>query len=121
LRPLLHPSLTNGVNTDLDEAFGQAVAKFQNRAAQANERRDAVRGLADILESLRPRLREVITRRDESDLFEIANRFGVRHKNDLQQTDYDKAIWHELLFYHYAAMIRACIQLLPIGSRQQTV
>jgi hypothetical protein len=68
------------------------------------ERRNAVRMLADILESLRPKLKLVLTHKDEDDLFNIANNFGIRHKNERQKTDYDP-LWLSWMFYYYLATI----------------
>jgi len=60
--------------------------------------------LADILESLRPKLKLVLTHKDEDDLFNIANNFGIRHKNERQKTDYDP-LWLSWMFYYYLATI----------------
>ena len=61
---------------------------------------------------MRNRLGGVLTRKDESDLFELANRFGIRHHNEQQKTDYDRGIWHPWMFYYYLATIHACVALL---------
>lgn len=89
-----------------------AVRKFRNRHASPEERRDAIRDLADVLEFLRPKLQSVITRKDENDLFNIANNFGIRHHNDSQKTDYEKSIWYSWMFYYYLATIHAVVRLI---------
>jgi hypothetical protein len=60
--------------------------------------------LVDILESLRPKLKNVISTKDEDDLFNIANNFGIRHKNERQKIDYDP-LWLSWMFYYYLATI----------------
>jgi len=77
-----------------------------------DEKKDAIRDLADVLEYLRPRLKDVLSSKDENDLFNLANNFGIRHHNANQKTDYDKEIWYPWMFYYYLATIRACISLL---------
>jgi hypothetical protein len=89
-----------------------AVLKFRRRSASEEERRDAIRDLADVLEFLRPRLKQVLASQDENDLFNIANNFGIRHHNERQKTNYDKMIWFSWVFYFYLATIHAALRLI---------
>lgn len=89
-----------------------AVNKFRRYASTLEERADAVRSLADCLEYLRPQMKSVLSTKDESDLFNIANNFGIRHHNAKQQTNYDKSIWLRWMFYFYLATLHACIRLI---------
>ena len=89
-----------------------AVEKFRRHRASLEDRRDALRDLADVLEFLRPQMRGVLSSQDESDLFNIANNFGIRHHNQLQKTNYDQPIWYSWIFYYYLATIHACLRLL---------
>ena len=86
--------------------------KFRRYRSSLDERRDAIRDLADVLEYLRPQLKDVITSKDESDLFNLANNFGIRHHNPMQKATYDKAIWHSWMFYYYLATIHAVVRLI---------
>jgi len=89
-----------------------ATNKFRRYRATIEDRRDALRDLADVLEFIRPKLKTVITRADENDLFNIANSFGIRHHNDKQKTDYEQAIWYSWMFYYYLATIHAVLRLI---------
>lgn len=89
-----------------------AILKFRRHRSSLEDRRDAVRGLADVLEFLRPKLKQVIVPKDESDLFNIANNFGIRHHNENQKTDYDKPIWYSWMFCYYLATIHASLRLI---------
>lgn len=89
-----------------------AIAKFRRYRSTLAERRDAIRDLADVLEYLRPQIKDILTKADESDLFNLANNFGVRHHNQQQKTDYDTAIWLSWMFYFYLATIHACLHML---------
>lgn len=84
-----------------------AISKFNRRGAKPEDRKDAVRDLADVLEFLRPQAKGVLASKDEADLFNLANNFGIRHHNGKQQTNYDKAIWYSWMFYYYLATIHA--------------
>ncbi len=95
-----------------------AQTKFRRYRSSMDERRDAVRDLADVLEYLRPNLKAVLTRKDEAALFEIANNFGIRHHNAAQNTDYDKGIWYSWIFYFYLATIHAAIRPIERGGKK---
>lgn len=97
---------------NIENRINSAKLKFRRYRSSQEERRDAVRNLADILEFLKPKLKLVLTQKDESDLFNIANNFGIRHHNDQQRTKYDKSIWHEWMFYYYLTTIRATLKLI---------
>lgn len=79
---------------------------------KASDRRDAVRDLADVLESLRSEAKTVLTKRDEADLFNLANNFGIRHFNAQQKMEYDQDIWLSWMFYYYLATIHAVTRLI---------
>ena len=86
--------------------------KFRRFRSSLDERRDAIRDLADVLEFLRPKAKKVLASKDESDLFNLANNFGIRHHNDEQKTQYDKPIWLSWMFYYYLATIHAVVRLI---------
>jgi hypothetical protein len=50
--------------------------KFRRYRSSVDERRDAIRDLANVLEYLRPKLKSVIASKDESDLFNLATVLG---------------------------------------------
>ena len=90
-----------------EQRVASAVRKFRSRAASVDERRDAVRDLADVLERLRPEVRAVLTKKDDATIFEIANKFGIRHWDDQQYDDYTRPVWLSWMFYFYLATIHA--------------
>lgn len=112
LETLLQATLPTHDPENIEIRVNNAVLKFRRYRSSPEDRRDAIRDLADVLEFLRPKLNEVITKKDECDLFRIANNFGIRHHNDTQQTDYDKAIWYSWMFYYYLATIHASLRLI---------
>ncbi len=95
---------------------GAAIKKFRQRRSTMDDRRDAVRDLADVLEYLRPQMDKVLNKKDESALFTIANNFGIRHHNDKQQTGYDPAIWLSWMFYFYLSTIHAVVRMIERAS-----
>jgi len=93
-----------------------AERKFLRNRSSMDERRDAIRDLADVLEYLRPRLKSVLTKGDENELFNVLNNFGIRHHRAGEKTDYDKPIFYSWLFHHYLAAIHAGVRLIERGK-----
>lgn len=94
-----------------------AISKFRRYRSSFADRRDAIRDLADVLEYLRPQIKNVLIKADEADLFNLANNFGIRHHNQQQKPDYDQAIWLSWMFYFYLATIHACPRMLVKHDR----
>lgn len=94
-----------------------AISQFRRHGASLDDRRHAVRDLADILEWLKPKLTALITSKDEGDLFNIANNFGIRHHNDKQKTNYDTALWLSWMFYFYLATIHLVLRKMEKAGK----
>ncbi len=94
------------------ERIESAIRKWRVRGATPEGRRDAVRDLADVLEFLRPKLTEALFQKDESDLFNIANNFALRHWNDRQKSGYDANIWMTWMFYVFLATLHVVLRVL---------
>ena len=65
----------------------------------------AVRNLFDVLEKIRPFVKEEMLKGDERDLFNIANNFSVRHLNESQKGNYEGPLWYSWMFYVNLATI----------------
>ena len=87
-----------------------AIIKFRKHGASLEDRRLAVRDLADVLEYIRPQLQALLTKKDENDLFTIANNFGIRLHNDKQKSNYDQSIWLSWMFYFYLSTIHVALR-----------
>lgn len=94
------------------ERVESAVRRFLKGGSSWDERHAAVRDLGDALEHMRDGVREVLVGRDESDLFQLLNGFGIRHLNDSQRLDYDREIFLKWMFYYLTAALHACLALL---------
>lgn len=113
------PGTANLLQTDVPIAdhkvsgrVDAAIKKYRQRRSTMDDRRDAVRDLADVLEYLKPQVERVLNKKDEKALFNIANNFGIRHHNDKQQTNYDPAIWLSWMFYFYLSTIHAVVRMI---------
>jgi hypothetical protein len=118
LEPLLLADLPSTDPQNINGRVSAAIAKFRRHRSSFEDRRDALRDLADVLEYLRRDLKAVLLKQDESDLFNIANNFGIRHHNSQQKTEYDKAIWYSWIFYFYLSTIHASVRLIEKAKRE---
>lgn len=98
--------------TNIVNKVNNAVLKFRRYKSTMNDRQNSIRELVDVLEYLRPKAKELLETKDEKDLFNIANNYGIRHHNQQQKDKYDVAIWHSWMFYHYLATIHALLRLI---------
>ncbi len=87
-----------------------AVLRYRRHGSTLDDRRQAVRDLADVLEYLRPKVKSLLTSADENDLFNLANNFGIRHHNEIQKTSYDGNIWMSWMFYFYLSTIHVILR-----------
>ena len=97
-------------DSNIVDRINAATTNFRRHGSSLDDRRQAVRDLADVLEYLRPQVQELLTNKDENDLFNIANNFGIRHHNDKQKTTYDAAIWLSWMFYFYLSTIHVVLR-----------
>lgn len=106
----------------IDKKIEAAILKWRNRQVNISERREAIRELADVFEWLKKSkmLREVLSRKDESALFDIANNFAIRHHNPYQQQHYDEAIWFSWMFHFYLATYHAVARMIAKKNHPKT-
>lgn len=95
-----------------------ATLRYRRHGSTLDDRRQAVRDLADVLEYLRPQVKTLLTSADEKDLFNIANNFGVRHHNDKQRTAYDAGIWFSWMFYFFLSTIHVVLRKIEHEGRK---
>ena len=94
-----------------------AVLRFRRHGSTFDDRRQAVRDLADILEYLRPHVKALLASSDEKDLFNLANNFGIRHHNDQQKTSYDAQLWLGWMFYFYLSTIHVLLRKIEVAGK----
>lgn len=97
---------------DVKTKIKLAIEKYRSSRSDMEERRIAIRELADILESLRDKAKKLMLSKDESALFELANKFAIRHSNKKQIKHYDKNIWYSWMFYFYLSSIHTLLRLI---------
>jgi len=81
-----------------------AISTFHLGRSTREQRKQAVRDLIDVLEFHREAVKEHLSKKDEADLFNIANNFALRHHRADQRDDYDDA-WLTWMFYVYLATV----------------
>ncbi len=111
LSTLFEAELPTNDNENIKNRVDAAIIKFRRHKSSLDDRKEAIRELADVLEFLRPSIKKHLNKKDENDIFNIANNFGIRHHNKDQQNEYDKAIWYSWIFYYYLATIHAVLRM----------
>ncbi|EJL6781116.1 TPA: hypothetical protein ACMDP3_003423, partial [Vibrio cholerae] len=106
-------------DNNIVDRINAATTQFRRHGSTIDDRRQAVRDLADVLEYLKPKVKQLLSNKDEQDLFNIANNFGVRHHNDKQKTSYDSAIWLSWMFYFYLSTIHVVLRKIGHDSKPQ--
>lgn len=120
LESLLDAQLPTNAPKNVQARVSLAIRKYREYNADIQDKRIAITELVSVLEYLRPKLKGTLNSKDERDLFEIANNFGIRHNRQNQKTDYDPNIWYRWMFYYYLATIHASLRLINRAESQET-
>lgn len=106
LRELVSDSLAQpSVHAPDTEELRHAVDLFRARNATGLDRRHAVIALAGILERRRSLVDDTLLKKDASELFTIANRYGIRHQKADQRVAYEPHLYLEWVFYLFLSVI----------------
>lgn len=114
LRMILNADITPYNKENVDDKVLDAISIWKKRKSSIADRKRAIQELADVFEWLKKtgKLDKVLNKKDESDIFNIANNFGIRHHNQKQKTNYDVNIWYSWIFHFYLASYHAVIKML---------
>jgi hypothetical protein len=92
-----------------------AIALFRKRGATDEDKRSALITLAGVLEERRQLIKAELGTADEGALFNIANRFAIRHQNKQQLSEYDPAFL-DWVFWWYLGTVELTSRII---TRQQ--
>ncbi|MET7714833.1 hypothetical protein [Streptomyces sp. NPDC005407] len=115
-RQLVHRALDDSP-PDITVRIRHAIALFRARDTSTEGKRSAIVTLAGILEERRALIKERIGKPDEGALFEIANRYDLRHRRADQRGDYDE-LFLDWIYWWYLATVELTNRL--IASRNIT-
>ena len=103
---------------NIDNAIHLAIKWWKSRNQTQEDKKKAILKLAGVLEYLKKDgiLLQILGKQDSSDLFNIANNFGIRHHNPDQKTDFDKDIWYDWIFQYY---LNTCIGVLKMIKKNK--
>jgi hypothetical protein len=114
LSNLFEADIPTNDKDNIANKINSSILKFRRHKSTLDDRKQAIRELADVLEYLRPEIKKHLSKKDENDIFNIANNFGIRHHNLDQITGYDKAIWYSWIFYYYLATLHAVLRMINL-------
>ena len=101
-----------------ETGVSHAIALFRDRDESREKKRSAVISLAGILEERRDILKEKPLTDAEKAIFEIPNKFELRHRGSDQHGDYGSEFL-EWIFYWYLATIQLTDRLLTRQPRME--
>lgn len=88
----------------IGDRLGHAIGLYRGRHADEHTKRSAIIALSGILEERRELIKAELLSKDEGDLFTIANKFGIRHQNEQQKSNYSVEFL-DWIFWWYLATI----------------
>ena len=114
LQQILNAEIVPYDEANVDSKVRNAIVKWRNRHLSVEEKKEAIRELADVFEWLKKTrgLATVLDKKDESAIFDLANNFAIRHHDPKQKTNYDRAIWYSWIFHFCLATYHAAVRLL---------
>ncbi|EAW7076517.1 hypothetical protein NUA22_002752 [Listeria monocytogenes] len=95
-----------------------ALKKYYRAGSDLEEKHSAIQKLALITESFRDELKKIWdsnvgnTMDHDTLLFQVVNKFDIRHDNDKQLRDYTKEIWYDWMIQYHASIIITYYRLL---------
>jgi hypothetical protein len=95
------------------------MALFRRRGATGEDKRSALITLAGLLEERRQLIKAELVSADEGALFQIANKFAIRHQNSQQLGDYDPAFL-DWLFWWYLATVELTNRIITCQESTST-
>lgn len=111
LRNLIYQDLPEKTDDTITEQVETAIKMFFKHDSNLEEKKKAITILADILEPLRQKVKNITSSKHDALIFNTVNQYGIRHNNIDQKTNYDKPIWYEWMFHYYLATIHATLRL----------
>lgn len=95
-----------------------ASEMFYRFNTASDKKKEAINVLAGILENVREEAKNLFNEeyniaKNEHDalIFNVVNRYGIRHNNINQKNEYSKDIWYEWMMQYYTSTIIAFYKL----------
>lgn len=110
LETVFEEVVTTSDPKNIDDRIHAAITKYRRYNATIDDKKDAVRTLADVLEYLKKGGLK-LPAKDDSDLFNIINNFDIRHHNREQQGEYTKEVWYDWMLYTFLSSINVLLKL----------
>lgn len=102
-----------GVIADEDSTKKIKDAKnlFHSHKSDDVEKWAAITLLGGVLEQIQKTSKLNLYKKDENELFEVLNRFNIRHNRPDQMSNYDKEIFYPWIFYNLLSALDASLKI----------
>ena len=119
LDTLVDEMAVSGDADNIDNRVQGAISSFRKHNASLNDKKEAVRTLGDVLEFLKKN-GKALPKPDDSSLFQILNKFDIRHHRPDQSANYSREEFYPWIFYTLLASIDLLVRL-SFGAGQPAV
>ncbi|MGM0835424.1 MAG: hypothetical protein ACQEV7_04660 [Bacillota bacterium] len=99
----------------------KAKALFLHHKSSETDRRNALLILGRVIEVNRKELKTEFMAKDESELFELLNRYNVRHSDLSQKKDYPTEIYFDWMFYNLLSAIDAFYKIKNVQKESNSM
>lgn len=121
LKMMLTEDLKETLNEDVMTKMRTAIKLYYGFDSNLEQKKKAINILADILESFRSNLKDILNEKFEVNknvhdklIFDIVNNFNIRHNNSKQLTKYEHEIWYDWMMQYYSSVIITYFKLKSI-------
>ncbi|MGG0496711.1 hypothetical protein ABEY62_27540 [Priestia megaterium] len=111
LEELLDSKQEFSSDTESENIVQVAKKKFFHYKADESDKKSAIFELGTVLEKLQKTKTLQLNNQDESDLFNLLNKFNIRHNRPDQKPNYDKDVFYPWMFYNLLASVDASLKL----------
>ncbi|MBE6051599.1 MAG: hypothetical protein E7214_13370 [Clostridium sp.] len=111
LEELVNNKILTSDEKNIDDRISSAISQYFRFNSTMADKKAAILSLAGVLEYLQKDGIK-LEKKDDNALFEIMNKFDLRHHQKIMQKgEYEKEEWYEWFFYTFLASIRFLLRL----------
>lgn len=113
-KPLIEETAVYGNETEVDGRIKKAIRQFLKYGSDELTKKGALLEIGGALERIRSELTKKVPK-EEQDIFNLLNRFDLRHNQKIKETGYDTEIFYPWMFYTFLSTFDAFVKIRDRG------